>query len=252
MSVPLIAVITPTWQRHTMLLRRCIPSVQAQDYPRVEHIIVSDGPDPQLAARLAGPCLDGRRGVWYRELTEHEPRGHYGHLARAEALDWTAADYITYCDDDDALRPEHCRLLAAALDARPDAGFAVSLMVQHGPHGDNVIGQGEIAAGNVGTPMIMHRRPVLHTATWDHSGAFEDWDLVWAWISAGIRYARVEQVTSDVWPSGYREPGQDPAPEPSHQPGLLPGEPQPWPDGDERAIGGTDLARPGDLARPQP
>ena len=71
------SVITPTWQRHDALLQRCIPSVLAQDYPAVEHVIASDGPDDyladllpqhpsqryvQLAGHDAGEAL-GRRGA---------------------------------------------------------------------------------------------------------------------------------------------------------------------------------------------
>ena len=50
---PTVSVVTPTWQRHDLLMDRCIPSVAAQDYPDVEHVICSDGPDPDLAERLA-------------------------------------------------------------------------------------------------------------------------------------------------------------------------------------------------------
>lgn len=200
----LAAVITATWQRQGMLLTRCIPSVQAQGYPRTEHIVVSDGPDPELAAKLSQPWLDGWANLWYRELPEHSPEPHYGHLARAEALKWTAAEVITYCDDDDTLRPMHVNRLAQALDEHPEAGFAVSRMMSHAPHGDFAIGHGPLACGNVGTPMIMHRRELLEIATWDHAGQYEDWDLVLAWINAGIQYVRVDEETCDVWPSLYR------------------------------------------------
>jgi hypothetical protein len=77
-------------------------------------------------------------------------------------------------------------------------------MVSHGPHGESVIGQGPVAAGNVGTPMIMHRRGILDVATWDHASAFEDWELVWAWMQAGVPHVRIDAETSDVWPSIYR------------------------------------------------
>jgi glycosyltransferase involved in cell wall biosynthesis len=203
-ALPRISVITPTWQRHDMLLGRCIPSVQAQGYPDTEHIIVSDGPDPELREILGQPWLRGWRSLWYDELPEHDPEPHYGHHCRARGLEIATGDYIAYCDDDDALRPLHCSLLAQALDANPGAGFALSLMVSHGPHGDAVIGAGAPAAGNVGTPMIAHRRSVLETATWDHAGQFEDWDLAWAWMRAGIGYVQVDCKTADVWPSVYR------------------------------------------------
>lgn len=205
MSATPVTVITPTWLRHGLLLDRCIPSVQAQDHPAVEHLVISDGPDPELAAKLRQPWLRGWTGLWSGALREHDHAGkHYGHYCRAYGCEIAAGEYITYCDDDDALRPGHCRLLADALDADPDAGFAVSQMVSHGPHGDGIIGQGPVACGNVGTPMIMHRRAVLEVATWDHAGQFEDWDLVWAWMQAGISYVRVNEPTADVWPSLYR------------------------------------------------
>lgn len=202
---PLVTVITPTRRRHGLLLDRCIPSVQAQGYlPWTEHLVVGDGPDPELREKLAQPWLNGWKNLWYRELPEHDPEPHYGHFCRAYGLEIAQGEYITYCDDDDALRPEHCHMLAAALDADPDAGFAVSRMASHGPGGTSVIGHGPLACGNVGTPMIMHRRSVLEHGTWDHAGQFEDWDLVLSWINAGIKHVRVDAETSDVWPSLYR------------------------------------------------
>ena len=62
MRTPLVSVITPTWQRADLLVNRCIPSVQAQDYPVVEHIIVSDGPDQLLRDYMETRRLD-RRGA---------------------------------------------------------------------------------------------------------------------------------------------------------------------------------------------
>jgi glycosyltransferase involved in cell wall biosynthesis len=199
-----VSVITPAWLRHDLLLDRCIPSVQAQDHPWVEHVIVSDGPDGYLSRQLSMPWLDGLKDLWYRELPEHEDTPHYGHLARAYGLEIATGDYLAYCDDDDALRPEHCRLLATALDAHPAAGFAVSRMASHRRDGSiAVIGHGELACGNVGTPMIMHRRSVLEAASWDHAGQFEDWDLVFAWLRAGITAVRVDAETCDAWPSQW-------------------------------------------------
>ena len=199
-----ISVISATWQRHEMLLGRCIPSVQAQDHPDVEHIVVSDGPDEALRDKLAWPWLDGWQGLWYRELLAHGTEEHWGGPARLEGIELASGEYVAYVDDDDELRPGHCRLLAEALDDNPEAGFAVSRMVQHGPYGDTVIGAGPLALGNVGTPMIMHRRSVLETASWGEPSEFEDWNLVWAWICAGVPYVRVDEITSDAWPSVYR------------------------------------------------
>ena len=205
-ELPLVTVVTPTWNRHEKLLGRCIPSVRAQTYPNVEHVIVSDGPDPELGQELFPPWRSGGRTQWYASLPEHDPAPHWGHLARLHGIELSSGSFITYCDDDDALRPNHVEVLARALIRDPDCGWARSIMASHHPdeHGTvTEIGWGEPSCGNIGTPMIMHRRETLKHGTWGPAGDFEDWDLVNRWIHVGIPFARVDEVTVDVWPSLY-------------------------------------------------
>ncbi len=78
-----MSVITPTWQRHAVLTSRCIPSVTAQTYVPVEHVIVSDAPDQTLRSRIAnsiwehlGPQSAAR--TKFEELPEHDPDPHRG------------------------------------------------------------------------------------------------------------------------------------------------------------------------------
>jgi glycosyltransferase involved in cell wall biosynthesis len=203
MDHPLVTIITPTWQRHDRLLNRCIPSVDAQTYTNVEHLVVSDGPDPELAEKLFPPRITSKLKRWFAALPEHEESLHWGHLARLHGLELASGELIGYLDDDDALRPEHVELLAAALAEHPEKGWAYSQMEQHSPGGVAVIGVGPPAAGNIGTPMVMHRREVLEHGTWAGASAFEDWHLVRSWIQAGIGYTKVDEVTIDVYPSAY-------------------------------------------------
>lgn len=195
-------VITPTWRRHDRLMNGTIPSVQAQTYQPVEHVVVSDGPDPELAFK-AGILVD--QGCWpnvvYRELPEHDPLEHWGHHARLAGIEASTGEYITYCDDDDTLRPEHCALMVAALEIAPEAGFAVSRMIGHGGPHKQVVGWGRLSCGNVGTPMICHRREILQHGTWGPASFTEDWDLVQRWLDAGVPYVNVDAETADVWPS---------------------------------------------------
>src|SRR5262245_48422552 len=192
---PLVSVITPTWARHDWLLNRCIPSVLAQDYPHVEHVVVSDGPDPELAE-----MIDGKVAV-FGQLPEHAlGERHYAAAVRNHGLGLATGGYITYLDDDDAYRPHHCRVLAAALDAHPGADFAYSLMSSQG----DTVGTDPPSYCNIGTPMIMHRRGTLDLGTWGPDGIAEDWDLVERWLQAGARYVHIPEITVDVWPSAYR------------------------------------------------
>lgn len=178
-----------------------------QTHPDVEHIIVSDGPDPLLVARLkdAAPDIVGAgANVKYFVLPEHPEHQHWGIPARSLGIEHATGDYIGYCDDDDALRPEHCELLSQSLDENQDCGFTISMMETHAPHANYIVGQGVPMSGNVGTPMLMHRKELLEVASWGYDSALEDWELVSAWINAGIVYSRVNAVTIDVWPSAYR------------------------------------------------
>lgn len=229
---PLVSVLTPTWQRHEFLTTRCLPSVEAQDYPgEVEHIVVCDGPDPDLAGvlmravgwtavpfldeyvgdddggelRMAAPTMTRRRApVHLAFLPEHDVVRHWGSPARKHAATLARGEFITYCDDDDALRPEHVGALAMALLDNPDWQFVLSRMVSHQPGGTAVIGHGQLGFGNVGTPMIMHRRGLLTVADWDVSAAGEDWEIVAKWLGAAVPYGRVDAETVDVWPSTFR------------------------------------------------
>lgn len=196
MNTPLVSVVTPTWQRREQLLSRCVPSVQKQDYPAVEHVVVSDGPDEALTFWMTKQHPE----ISYYELPDHHPEPNLGHYARLYGVEHATGEYITYNDDDDELRPEHCRLLAAALDEHPEAGFAVSRMVSHNGDSATIIGYGPLVCCNVGSPMIMHRRSILQYGTWGPASRLEDWEVVAKWLNAGISYVRVNAETADVWP----------------------------------------------------
>lgn len=202
---PLVSIVTPTWHRHDLLLSRCIPSVQTQDYPEVEHVLVSDGPDPELRAKINEFLYSGVivHPVRFFEIPVRE-EGSYGCRPRRYGLKRASGDLIGYNDDDDSLRPDHVSKLVTALQENPEAGFARSLMLGHNPTGgDYVVGHGKPRAGNIGTPMVLHKRELLEVANWGGAGSFEDWDLFSQWIGAGVQYATVDEVTIDVWPSIY-------------------------------------------------
>ena len=203
MVTPLVSVITPTWQRHGMLLDRCVPSVQAQTYPAVEHIIVSDGPDKDLAEELADLAAANWWDIRFVQLDEWHGL-HWGSRARLAGLEHATGDVIAYLDDDDAYRPEHLATLVPALLSDPAAGFAFSLMASHQGGDPAVIGTPVPAYCNIGTPMIVHHRSLLEVATWGPPSVHEDWDLVERWLAAGTAYVHVGEVTVDVWPSAFR------------------------------------------------
>jgi glycosyltransferase involved in cell wall biosynthesis len=193
MAEPLISVITPTWRRHDLLLGRCVPSVRLQDYPAVEHVVVSDGPDPDLAARMAAEAPD----VVFAELGEHDPGARWGHHARLHGIGLAAGDLIAYLDDDNEFRPQHLSAVAAALQA-DGAGFAYSQALFHQEGAAWVVGAQPPSYGQIDTSVIVHRRELLPAATWrDEGQETVDWDLVHRWLQAGATWAFHQEITVD-------------------------------------------------------
>lgn len=188
-----ISVVTPTWQRHEVLIDRCIPSVAAQTIP-VEHVVVSDGPDPVLRDLLAG--VD----VVYAEVAEHaDDPCNYGARARNRGLEVATGDLIAYVDDDNAFRPQHVQRLAEALEAHPDRDFAYSRMYRHGL-GDE-IGAEPPEHGRVDSSILMHRAGAeLKFGPWPVPAPYEvDWEFVKAWVLAGATWVFVPEVTVDYY-----------------------------------------------------
>jgi glycosyltransferase involved in cell wall biosynthesis len=206
MTPPLVSVVTPTWQRNRLLLSRCIPSVQAQDYPAVEHVVVSDGPDPDLGETIIRETVISRMEsspvvpVVFADLPSHDPVARWGHRCRLRGIELASGDLIAWLDDDNAFRPQHVSRLAAALEADPAVAFAFSQIAMHG-HGDQyVVGAAPPCCGQIDTSAIMCRRSALDVATWRDQGQQTiDWDLVDRWMAAGLTWAFVNEVTADYY-----------------------------------------------------
>jgi glycosyltransferase involved in cell wall biosynthesis len=199
---PLVSVVTPTWQRHQLLLDRCIPSVAAQTYPHVEHVVVSDGPDPDL-----GKLLTDLDVVYVEVGIHHDHPDNWGNAARNCGADLAAGDLVAYLDDDNAYRPDHLARLVAAMAERPDADFAYSQMRTH-PHGQ-VIGSAPPSYGNLDSSVLIHRRGVpQRLGSWpspaemplfSHDPHAPDWAAVNRWLGNGARWVFVPAVTVDYY-----------------------------------------------------
>lgn len=201
----LVSVVTPTWLRHDHLILRCIPSVEAQTWPDVEHIVVSDGPDPALRELLQG------QPVTYLEVPEHHtyPGGliDYGSRPRNHAARQARGKFVAYLDDDNAYRPKHLELLVQALDGEPDADFAYSVMHTH-PQ-DRLVGGPVPAYGAIDTSMLMHRAGLLERCGWwplptelPLDAHAPDWGVVERWLNAGAQWTRVVAITVDYYFAG--------------------------------------------------
>lgn len=203
----LVSIVTPTMPgREQMLLERCMPSVRAQTWPDVEHVIVSDR-NPGLAAKMAD-----QPGVTFVQINETWRDGHKerstGAVPWALGCMLALGDYVGFLGDDDELLPDHVARHVDLLE-RTEADFTVS-RVQFRVNGEDrfVIGDGTFACGHLDSDGIMCRTSALRTATWTPDGTNNaaDAQLVGDWLASGLRAAFLDgeptAIHHDGWAAG--------------------------------------------------
>jgi glycosyltransferase involved in cell wall biosynthesis len=116
--IPLVSVIIPTFNR-SRYIGEAVESVIAQDYPKVEVIVVDDGSTDDTEAKVRA---FGDRVRYFR--TEH------GGVARARNIGTRHAggEFITYLDSDDRHCPYTIELQARLLERLPEAAFVCAEM----------------------------------------------------------------------------------------------------------------------------
>ncbi|MEZ5319806.1 MAG: glycosyltransferase family 2 protein [Vicinamibacterales bacterium] len=113
MTDPLVSVVIPTYN-HARFLAEAIDSLLAQDYPRLEVVVVDDG-----STDGTGEILES-----YRDRIVFERQANSGQSA-ALNRGWALArgEILSYLNSDDVLRPGAVRLAVDAFAAAPDASF---------------------------------------------------------------------------------------------------------------------------------
>jgi glycosyltransferase involved in cell wall biosynthesis len=206
--VTLVSVITPTWDRHTLLRSRCMRSIRQQTWPEIEHVVVSDGPDAVLAEHIEDETTAQGGLVVFDQLPDHNPAlSAWGSRARNRGLELASGEFIAYLDDDNAYRDAHLSTLVDALQCNPGADFAYSQMLRR-PFGD-VVGSDPPQYGCIDTSIIMHRTGLpqrlgmwpspMPAYTDTHA---PDWAMVGHWLEGGAKWVHVSQVTVDYWMGG--------------------------------------------------
>lgn len=203
---PSIGVVVPTRDR-VALLRACISSIVAQDYPGpIELVVVYDGtePDEHLAGEFGTP------GRTVRVLRNSRTGGLAG--TRNTGLTAVGTELVAFCDDDDTWAPNKLQAQVGRLHAEPEAEMATCAI--------RVIYTDRRSERTAGTDRVTHaqllasRMSMLHSSTFllrriallegiglldeDIPGSQnEDWDLL---LRASARHpiVHVDQPLVDV------------------------------------------------------
>jgi glycosyltransferase involved in cell wall biosynthesis len=197
---PLVSIVTPTWGRSELLLERCIPSVWAQTYRPIQHLVVIDGPDLDLVARLFALGYGSTGWPERRMVTCDRNHGGAGHAARAAGAFLAAGDWICYLDDDNAYLPGHVEAMVAEAQ-RTDADLVTTAW--RTPDGD-VGGWPPPGTNHTDSSSMLHRADLLTmvSALQPADGYAADGALVDRWISAGVRWSFLPDPTLIYHPPG--------------------------------------------------
>ena len=119
MKTPLVSIIVRTCGR-PQVLKNALHSIQEQEYPNIEVIIVEDGPNVSEQFILEQfPSLNIR----YFTLGCSQGRSRAGNLGMQEA----SGKFLNFLDDDDLLLPMHVSTLATQLETSAyRAAYAIS------------------------------------------------------------------------------------------------------------------------------
>ena len=220
----MITVITPTHHAGPEL-EQAIASLEAQTYQDWQHVVVADGPDPELRARMKklGYKAHGKRvfvelgrnwhGFMGGDNVPTPPgrpgrrggRGSRAAMAVLAATFLTSGEHIAYLDSDCLYLPDHLEHAANAL-ATSGADFVYTkvLRIVNGLKMD-VIGNGSLAWGRVDGNGVVHSVELLKIATWRWGGD-SDWDVIDHWMQGGATHEFVPVITvhwthaaADLW-----------------------------------------------------
>jgi len=189
---PLVSVVTATYQRPELLTERCIPSVRAQTYQPLEHLIVIDGPDPALAWTLEhlGYRTDpGERG---RVVELGRNWGMVGNAARAAGAWLATGDWLAYLDDDNTYLPGHIEAMVAEA-ARTGADLVCTAWRM--PDGA-VWGWTPPGTNRTDASSFLHRRELLTLSCWQPGDGYaSDGALIDRWVARGVRWSFLKEPT---------------------------------------------------------
>lgn len=175
LTLPTVAIITPTYKRPIKVIDRCVRSVKSQSYQgTMIHIICSDGPEEehvrQYVDELNDPCTIY---VSTEENTNSYGGGVREHVLRTLVNDDPTIKYLVHLDDDNVLFPHFVQDHVETLEANPDKAFSICRILHLGPLPERLGTAPQVINGippvlqNIDTLQVVVRRNVMLECGWN-------------------------------------------------------------------------------------
>ncbi len=189
---PLVTVVTPTLPRPKLLIERCIPSVWAQTYSPIEHLVIFDGLNPVGRMQLADLGYTPL-GVGGRRLVECGRRwGGVGHAARAAGAWLARGEWIAYLDDDNEFLPGHVEAMVGEAER---ANVPLVCTAWRMPDGQTW-GWAPPGTNRTDSSSFLHHRDLLKVSSWQPADGYAaDGALIDRWIAAGVAWSFLQEPT---------------------------------------------------------
>lgn len=213
-EAPLVSARIGVYRPGPELFDRAVASILAQSYPHWEAILVCDGPEPEVAARVE------RLGDERVRCVQRPRNGPYPQDAAArwrvagvhpfnQAVALARGDWIAPLDQDDEWTPDHLEVL---LDGARRSGAEVvfgAARVVLGEDAETWFGSWPPRVGEFGFQAAIYHAG-LADFTYDVNahlrGEPADWNLARRMLEAGVSFEFVERIVTSYWPT----PGQEP------------------------------------------
>lgn len=194
MARPLVSVVTPTWKR-LWLLAETLRHVNAQDYPHVEHVVISDGPEPELWGWTGdAPTVVELGRNWSGLMPES-----FGIAPLTVGYLMAQGEYLMpWCDDERALAADHITRLVDLLEST-GADFVypkVRIWRNGNPAGPETRTIGTDPPRHSQITHYLFRASNLHRFGMPRWGTHPvDWSLVSDWMERGATWAMLDDCT---------------------------------------------------------
>jgi hypothetical protein len=201
-ETPLATVRIGVFQPGDLLFDRALHTVRQQTYPRWEAIVVTDGPDPLVAERIAAlgdsriRCVQRpRQGPYPSDpLTRWRVAGTHPFN---ESISHAKGSWIAPIDHDDEWDPDHLEVLInAALRTRAELVYGQCRAEVAGV-GQTLFGRWPPIEGDFGFQGTVYHAGIaefmLYDVTSHLTGEVADWNLARRMLDAGVRFEFVER-----------------------------------------------------------
>ena len=200
MSAPRFSIVTPVYETPAGVLRAMLRSVRGQRYRDWELCLVDDASAaPHVAAILERAQRRDPR------IRVHKRERNGGIVAASnDALAMAGGEFVVLLDHDDKLHPEALGLVAAALDAEPEADYAYTDEDKIDPRGlvhSGPFCKPDWSPERLRTQMYTCHLSVLRRSLVNEVGGFhaefegsQDWDLVLRVTERARKVAHVPRI----------------------------------------------------------